>query len=74
MKIYLISVLISIVMMILSAAAIYNIADYLDPPVTDDGHPYMPTENIAKSIIGSLIITAVTFIAAVKVQRERQKR
>ncbi|CAH0292144.1 hypothetical protein [Chryseobacterium sp. Bi04] len=74
MKIYLISALISIVMMILSAVTIYNIADYIDPPVTDDGHPYMPTENIAKSLIGSLILTAIAFIAAVKIQRERQKR
>lgn len=60
--------------MVLSAVAIYNIADYVDPSVTSDGHPYMPTQNIAKSIIGSLIITAITFIAAVKVQRERQKK
>lgn len=73
MKIYLISAFISIVMMILSAVTIYNIADYIDPPVTDDGHPYMPTENIAKSFIGSLILTAIVFIAAVKIQRERQK-
>lgn len=74
MKIYLISALISIVMMILSAVTIYNIADYIDPPVTDDGHPYMPTENIAKSLIGSLILTAIAFIVTVKIQRERQKR
>jgi hypothetical protein len=49
MKIYLISFLISLVMMALSGAVIFNIIDYLDPPVTEEGLRYMPTENLLKS-------------------------
>ncbi|MFP3834985.1 hypothetical protein [Chryseobacterium sp. SIMBA_028] len=74
MKIYFISFVISILMMAFSSVAIYNITDYMDPPVTPDGHRYMPTENIAKALFLSIIIGAVTFISAIRIQRERGKK
>lgn len=61
-------------MMAFSSVAIYNIADYMDPPVTPDGHRYMPTENIAKPLFLSMIIGAVTFISAIRIQRQKHKK
>jgi len=74
MKIYLISFLISLVMMALSGAVIFNIIDYLDPPVTEEGLRYMPTENLVKSFFLSIITGAIVFIAAVRIQRQRLKK
>lgn len=50
MKVNLISLLISIVSMILLVFIIYQIVNYITPPVTINGHRYMPTSNIMKSI------------------------
>lgn len=74
MKIYSISFLISIVMMTLSGVAIFNILECIDPPITEDGHRYMPTENMVKSFFLSIIAGAVIFIFAIRLQRQRQKR
>ena len=74
MKIYSISFLISIVMMTLSGVAIFNILECIDPPITEDGHRYMPTENLVKSFFLSIIAGAVIFIFAIRLQRQRQKR
>ncbi|WP_156172957.1 hypothetical protein [Chryseobacterium lactis] len=74
MKIYLISFLISLVMMALSGAVIFNIIDYLDPPVTEEGLRYMPTENLLKSFFLSIITGAIVFIVAVRIQRQRLKK
>lgn len=74
MKIYFISFLISTVMIALSGIVIFNILDYTDPPVTKEGHKFMPTENLAKSSFLSLIIGAITFIAAVRIQRLKQNK
>ncbi len=61
-------------MMALSGIVIFNILDYIDPPVTKDGLRYMPTESIVKSFFSSLIIGAITFITAIRIQRLRQKK
>lgn len=74
MKIYLISFLISLVMMALSGAVIFNIIDYLDPPVTEEGLRYMPAENLLKSFFLSIITGAIVFIVAVRIQRQRLKK
>lgn len=60
--------------MALSSVAIYNIADHIDPPVTPDGHKYMPTENIAKALFLSIIIGAITFISIARILRQRPKK
>lgn len=74
MKIYFISFLISVVITILSGTVIFNILDYTDPPVTEEGFRYMPTENLLKSSFFSIIIGAVVFIAAIRIQRQRQNK
>ncbi|AZA92169.1 Uncharacterised protein [Chryseobacterium nakagawai] len=61
-------------MMTLSGIVIFNILDYIDPPVTKDGLRYMPIESIVKSFFSSLIIGAITFITAIRIQRLRQKK
>ncbi|AZA79132.1 hypothetical protein EG347_17280 [Chryseobacterium sp. G0186] len=61
-------------MMALSSVAIYNITDHIDPPVTPEGHKYMPTENVAKALFLSIIIGAVTFISVVRILRRRPKK
>ncbi len=55
--------------MALSGTVIFNILDYQDPPVNEEGFKYMPTENLAKSFFFSFIIGAVTFITAARIQR-----
>ncbi|WP_139166171.1 hypothetical protein [Chryseobacterium jejuense] len=74
MKIYFISFLISVFLIALSGTVIFNILDYTDPPITKDGHRYMPTESLAKASFLSLIIGAITFIAAIRIQRLRQNK
>ncbi len=61
-------------MIALSGTVIFNILDYIDPPVTKEDHRYMPTESLAKALFLSLIIGAITFIAAVRIQRLRQNK
>lgn len=60
--------------MALSGTFIFNILEYIDPPVTKEGFRYMPTENLFKSAFLSIIIGAVVFIAAVRIQRQRQNK
>ncbi|MGH1520616.1 hypothetical protein [Chryseobacterium sp. JK1] len=74
MKIYLISFIISFFMMAISGVVIFNILQCIDPPVTEEGHVYMPTENLVKSFFSSLAVAAVVFISAVKIQRHQQKK
>lgn len=61
-------------MIVLSGTVIFNILECIDPPVTKDGHRYMPTENLAKASFSSLIIGAVTFIAAIRIQRLKKNK
>lgn len=58
--------------MTLSGTIIFNILDYLDPPVTEEGFRYMPTESLLKSLFFSFIIGAITFITAARIQRLKQ--
>lgn len=60
--------------MALSGVIIFNILECIDPPVTEDGHVYMPTENLVKSFFSSLIVGAFVFISALKIQRHQQKK
>ncbi|WP_123862079.1 hypothetical protein [Chryseobacterium artocarpi] len=74
MKIYLISFLISIITMTMSGVVVFNILDYIDPPVTKEGFRYMPAENLLKSFFSSCIIGAVVFILAIRIQRQRRNK
>ncbi len=59
-------------MMLFSTVVTYNIIDCLDPPV-EDGHYYLPTENIVNSLFLSFVLGAVIFISAVRMQRQKYK-
>lgn len=61
-------------MIVLSGTVIFNILDYIDPPFTKDRHRYMPTESLVKASFLSLIIGAITFIAAIRIQRLKQNK
>ncbi|WP_129042232.1 hypothetical protein [Chryseobacterium sp. CH21] len=71
MRIYLISFVISLIIMLISTVITYNIIDGLDPPVTEDEHRYMPIGNIIKSLLLSFVLGAFVFIVAVKIQRKK---
>lgn len=60
--------------MLISSVVTYNIIDCIDPPVTEDGHRYMPTENIAKSLFLSFILSAIVFITVIKILRRGKKK
>lgn len=60
--------------MLISAVVTYNIIDCIDPPVTEDSHRNIPTENIAKSLFLSFILGATVFITAIKILRRGQKK
>lgn len=57
--------------MIFSAIIVYNIADCIDPPVPEEKHSYMLTENIVKSFFLSIMSGAIVFITAVRLQRKK---
>ncbi len=61
-------------MMLFSAMVIYHIVDYLDSSATEDNRHYMSTENIANSLFLSLVLGAVVFISAVRIQRPTYKK
>ncbi len=60
--------------MSISTVITFNIMDCLDPPVTEDGHPYMPTENLVKSLFLSFVLGAFVFITAIKIQRQNLQK
>ena len=65
--------LISILSLVIFTIIIYQILSYLNPPITEDGHPYMPTQNILKSIFYSLIIgTIIFFISRRKLMKKKK--
>ncbi|PXW10684.1 hypothetical protein C8D70_1137 [Chryseobacterium sp. CBTAP 102] len=74
MRIYLTSLLLSLIIMLSSTVVNYNIIDCLDPPVPSDGHHYMPNENIANSLFLSFVLGAVVFISAVRIQRQPYRK
>ncbi|WP_326983281.1 hypothetical protein VUJ46_01665 [Chryseobacterium sp. MYb264] len=71
MKTGIISFIIALISMILSGLAIYQFVAYINPPVTMDGHRYMPTSNILKSFVFSFIIAVIVFFAARKMIMRR---
>lgn len=72
MKIYIISTVISLVVLFISIVLLYNFFIYIDPPITSDGHKYMPTEQVTKSIFCSLFISIILFFVSVKIQKNRK--
>ena len=67
----LISLFVSIISLIIFTLIIYQILSYLNPAVTIDGHKYMPTQNILKSIFYSIIIGIIIFFISKKLIRKR---
>lgn len=59
--------------MVFATVASYNIVDYINPPVTEEGHRYMPIGNIIKSIIGGFVSAVLAFFISIKVLRQRKK-
>lgn len=74
MKINLISLSISIVSMILLVFVIYQMVDYITPPITIDGHRYMPTSNVLKSVFYSLLLSIIIFFISRKVIKGRMSK
>ncbi|MDR6923263.1 hypothetical protein [Chryseobacterium sp. 2987] len=74
MKIYLISFLISIAILIITMVAVYETADYISPPVTTDGHRYMPTGNVFIALVYGFLSAILSFFISVRILRRRQKR
>ncbi|MFS4474167.1 hypothetical protein [Chryseobacterium sp. T20] len=74
MRIYLTSLVISLIMMLFSTMVIYHIVDYLDSSATEDNRHYMSTENIANSLFLSFVLGAIVFISAVRIQRPSYKK
>lgn len=70
MKINLVSLLISIISMVLLAVLIYQIVSYVSPPVTVDGHRYMPTSNILKAVFFSFLFSVVIFFVSRKILKK----
>ncbi len=40
----------------------YFLFDWFNPPITEDGHPYMPIENVMCSVIAAFVSTILFFI------------
>lgn len=66
MKKYLISIVISIICFLVFVLTLYNVFIYIDPPITHDGHRYMPTSHIVKSVFFALIISILCFVFVIK--------
>jgi hypothetical protein len=75
MKIFFISCLISAISLLIFSFILYNIFIYFEPPVTIDGHKYMPTRHIVKSLFFSFIFSIVIFTLIKKklIKKESQK-
>lgn len=62
MKTNLISLLISFCFFIISYWLIYLAFNFIDPPITSDGHKYMPIKSVLESGIVSLFLSIFFFI------------
>jgi hypothetical protein len=71
MKIYLISLAISIVVMIVSTFVLYFTYDYIYPPITLDGHRYMPTSNVLKALFFSFLLSILIFYISIRIQKKK---
>ncbi|MCS3867721.1 uncharacterized BrkB/YihY/UPF0761 family membrane protein [Chryseobacterium ginsenosidimutans] len=56
------SLFMSIIFFIFEGVILYFLFDYFNPPITEDGHKYMPIGNIFYSIIISFIASVLFFI------------
>ncbi len=61
--------IVAVLVFILSVFLLYNIFIYYSPPITGDGHKYMPTEQIVKSIFFSVTLSIIIFIICWKLQQ-----
>jgi hypothetical protein len=73
MKIYSIAFLISIVVLAVSIVVVYEIADYMNPPVTEDGHRYMPTGNVFITMIYSILFAVLSFFISARILRRKNR-
>lgn len=71
MKTILISIAISTLLFIVFTVIFYNIVVYFYPPITEDGHRYMPISQIVRSIFMSLALSVICFIFCVKKLKKR---
>ncbi|KPE49900.1 hypothetical protein [Chryseobacterium indologenes] len=74
MKIYLASFLISLITLIIAVVAVYEAADYINPPITTDGHRYMPTGNVFIALIYSIPAAILSFFISIRIQRPSRER
>lgn len=56
MKNILISIAISVIIFLIFTVIFYNVIVYFYPPITEDGHKYMPISQIIKSTFISLVM------------------
>lgn len=55
-------IILNILSFIAGCFIFYFLLDYLNPPVTKDGHPYMPIENVICSVIAAFVFTILFFV------------
>jgi uncharacterized BrkB/YihY/UPF0761 family membrane protein len=56
------SLFMSIIFFIFGGVILYFLFDYFNPPITEDGHKYMPIGNVLRSVIIALISSILVFI------------
>lgn len=55
-------IILNILSFIAGCFIFYFLLDYFNPPVTKDGHPYMPIENVMCSVIVAFVFTILFFV------------
>lgn len=55
-------IILNILSFIAGCFIFYLLLDYFNPPVTKDGHPYMPIENVVCSVIAAFVFTILFFV------------
>ncbi len=53
--------ILSLLISILLGIIAYNFLIYLYPPITEDGHKYMPTQNLFISFLISLVLFPIIY-------------
>ncbi|AZA81943.1 hypothetical protein C1637_24770 [Chryseobacterium lactis] len=51
----------------------YNVADYVNPPVTENDNKYMPVGNVIESIFCGFLALIISFYISLRILRERKK-
>lgn len=62
MKTTLISCLTSFFFFIITGWLIYLTLEFINPPITNDGHRYMPIKSVLESVIISFFLSILFFI------------